>query len=622
MYKNKKNILLLLLSMFALCCSFTYLYSKNKNHTCEIYVSGNNETIALDSNQPIQQKFTCPNEQINGISLFIQTPASGDFDLHYQILSENKNAILVEGTQEINESAGLVSITFDDLNNLKGKKLTLKLSTESEGVVKFNSNEKKQLSFSVLFTGFTVYYKLCLFIGGIILIFLFLLFLILFYSKFSYNKIFLIILLFFGILFNLLIPISNVPDEANAHITKAYHYSNIMMGIDDDVTNVKIRKSDSVLFSYAYIDDNKMESYLTSFFSTEVDNTLVSSNQEMLKTKGYSFTYYLSAIGITIGRLLNLNGIQCMLIGRMINYILFVFVASFCFKKIPVFKEIISIFCFLPMTIQQTCSLSYDSIVITLALLIVTYTILLFYNKQLSKKDTLILCVSCILICLTKQFAYSPIILAPMSYLFVDKIQSMWRNQKNRKYIYMLCFTLFAFCILVFVYAHSVSELSMFYLIGHPISFIKVFVYTMHSELMYYFNTTIGSNLGLLSINVYQPIILCYFILITYVIMKVDTTKIEIKDEYKFIFALIFFTSFMGILLSMYSYSIVNGFSNLINAVAIKGFQGRYMLPVLPLLLIAFCNHKGKDDMLVPKTFYMSSFLLCMTLFSVMNVIG
>ncbi len=624
MYKNFKKLMILFLCLFVLCCSFTFLYTNNKNHEYEIFAAGDNKTLVLDANESIQQEFICPNDYINGISLSIQTPATGDFDLQYQIKSAENNQVLIEGIQEINKSEGLVSIPFNkELKGLKDKKIIVNLSTNSNGVVKFKASAIKQLNFSVLFTGITKYYKLCFFISILILVFSILLYVALFYTKFTYNKIFFIALLFFGILFNLLIPISNVPDEANAHITKAYHYSNVLMGIQDDVNDVKIRKSDQALFSYAYIDDQKMDKYLSDLFSTNVDNTMISSKQKMLDTKGYSFTYYLSAVGITIGRFFNLNGILCMLIARMLNYLLFVFVACYCVKKIPVFKEIISVFCLLPITIQQTCSLSYDSIVISFALLITTLTISLFYQNHLSKKDTILLCVSCVLISLTKQFAYSPIILAPLSYFLIGKIQDIWKNKKHRKYIYISCFILFVFCILVFIFARHVTETSMFYLIGHPKTFIKVFVYTMHYQLMFYFNSTIGSSLGLLSIGIFEPVILFYFILLTYVLMKIDTSEIEIKIEYKFIFVLIFFICFIGILLSMYSWSFSNGFSNITTNLDIKGFQGRYLLPVLPLFLIACCNKKvDKDSMLMSKILYMGSFLLCMTLFSIMSVIG
>lgn len=624
MYKNFKKLMILILSLFVLCCSFTYLYTNNKIHAYEIYTAGDNKTLVLDANHSIDQEFVCPNDYINGISLSIQTPATGDFDLQYQIKSAEDNQVVIEGTQEINKSEGVISIPFNkDLNSLKDKKIIVNLSTNSSGFVKFKASAKKQLNFSVLFTGITKYYKLCFFISIFILLFSILLYVALFFIGISYNKIFFVALFVFGILFNILIPISNVPDEANAHITKAYHYSNILMGIEDDVNDVKIRKSDHALFSYAYIDDQKMEKYLSDLLSNNVDSTMISSKQKMLETKGYSFTYYLSAVGITIGRFFNLNGILCMLIARMLNYLLFVFVACYCVKKIPVFKEIISVFCLLPITIQQACSLSYDSFVISFALLIVTLTISLFYQKHLSKKDTILLCVSCLLISLMKQFAYSPIILAPLSYFLIGKIESIWKNKKHRKSIYISCSILFVFCVLVFIFARHVSETSMFYLIGHPKTFIKVFVYTMHYQLMFYLKSMIGSSLGLLSIGVFEPIILFYFILLTYVVMKIDISEIEIKNEYKFVFVLIFFICFIGILLSMYSWSFSNGFSNITTNIDIKGFQGRYLLPVLPLLLIACCNKKvEKDSMLMQKILYMGSFLLCMTLYSIMSVVG
>ena len=248
-----------------------------------------------------------------------------------------------------------------------------------------------------------------------------------------------------GTILNVFVPVGNVPDEANAHMINAYHMSNQILRIEDDVNNVKMRKCDLSTFGYTYVKDQVMDSYLKKMFDNkDLDTELVSSKHQIVPVKRYSFTYCLSGLGISIGRLLGLNGILCILLGRLLNFILFVLCIAYCLRNTPIFKSIFIFIGLLPITLQQAFSLSYDSIVLSLSLLIVSLTIQLFHDKKLNAKKWVLLIGSCILLIPCKSFAYAPLVLAPISFVLTKIDFSKFKNKKGR-----LCLGILVFAILL-----------------------------------------------------------------------------------------------------------------------------------------------------------------------------
>lgn len=623
---NKKvtwpKIVGLIFCIFLGVTFFLLIGDDNRIHDYTIYNSDGKNKVVLSASQPIEQKFIATTNQINDLHLVsLRQQLDDEFTVHYQIT--NGNEVLAEGDRLIDKESDLKKVALllkTPLCNVKNKELVLHLSTSSEGNLYFHTNKQRCLSFNALTLEKTTYSKLCTIVGIFLIFTIILVYVLVFFTNFSKSALFAISILVFGLLFNLLIPVANVPDEANAHITKAYHYSNIMLRIDDDINDIKIRKSDEPLFQYAYIDDQKMNMYLTDMKKTNVDNTMVSSHQSILNTKGYSFTYYLSGLGITIGRLLGLNGILCVLLGRIMNLLLFSVVAVYCFKKLPVFKELLVVFSLLPMTLQQVCSLSYDSVVITLAILVTTLTVVLFYNKKVSKREAALLIGSCALLSLCKQFAYAPLILAPLSFF----IEPVFKDKKIKKLLYVLVPLLLVICAGGFIYLklHAQPQ-SIFYLLVHPKMGYKVLRCTLYNYLMFYISSALGMDLGLLEIPVFQPLLIVYIFLIFYVVDKTNVKEFSLKNWQRVLFCAAFFISFLGILLGLYTWSFSMELIDLVNNFIIKGFQGRYLLPALPLLLIGlYKNNSTFDQDLLNKVLLVADLLISLSLFSIMIVVG
>lgn len=505
---------------------------------------------------------------------------------------------------------------------MANKELFIEFSTQSTEILSLRMDNNQNVGLELITTGNSIYKKIAYIIGIVSIIICLAIFVLIYFLQIEIHKLFIIAAISFGIIITFLIPVGNVPDEANVHITTAYHYSNMILGIDDNSNNVKERKSDrDTMYSYGYVDNEKFTKYLHDIKQAKIDTTLVDSGLKIFNANLFSFTYYLSAIGITVGRILGLNGILCLLLGRLLNYILFVVTIGYCLKIIPAYKEILAFISLLPITIQQAFSLSYDSIVITLAFLITTLTIVMFYENKLTKKQYGLLLVSCILVSVCKSFSYFPIVLAPISY-FAYKLNIKEKLLAQKKWFYFVIggvFIIFAGIAFVYLRKHVV-EGSLLYLVVHPKLLYIYFRDTIYLQMEVFVSSALGGKLGLLHIMIYNPIMICYYILLFYIITYTTKEKCVLNNWIRVIFVVIFLICFVGILLAMYNWSYTMGFLENNN---ILGFQGRYMLPVMPILFISLSKgqkqrNKSKENTVV----CWSTILNTLTIFSILITLG
>lgn len=614
----KKSIILLIL--FLIMISFYNLFlDMDKNVTFSVFDQGSKEKILSESND-IQQNFKIDNDEIDSINLYpSESKKLKDYSFHYQIFNENKllteSDINLEG---ISTETPINVVLPQKLSRVKNDKLRIKISTNCNESIGFKTDEKNRLSLDIL-SGensiiIIVFKKIFIFM----ILFVCLIYFLLFYLQISYKKIFVLSLLVVGMIMNFLIPIGNVPDEVNAHMITVYHYSNEILGIKDNPKNVKIRKCDGKLFQYAVIDTNKMIKYINDLQEKNTNNKLKNSKLEILNTKGFSFTYYLSAIGVSLGRILNFNGIWCMLIGRFTNYLLFVLCSYFALSILKTYKELLVLFCFLPITIQQACSLSYDSNVISLAILIFALSVKLFNDNYLNKKDFLLLVCCSILIIPCKNFAYVPLLLIPFSHLLGKIKKNYYENHINKKIVLLIFLMLTIFSLVIFIFIRKkVVISSILYLVVHPNLFAKVIRQTLYYELNGMINSSIGSPLGLLRIEIYKPIMYVYIVLFTYIILNSKSSKcISCKIKSIWIFA--FIVSFVGILLASYTWTYTWKLIDLSSTFVIRGFQGRYILPLVLPLGASLCNSKNISNMKIQSIVFVNVYLLFFSFASIM----
>lgn len=195
--------------------------------------------------------------------------------------------------------------------------------------------------------------------------------------------------LFFGLLYLLVLPPLSAPDEIS-HYISAYQLSNHMMGTEANYKtgHVMVRAEDwfieDVQGNYQYQMDGEImvfseegegesgilgqtlteETYRTihaTGFFQHVDRgggkTAVSTYPPVVTTP---LAYVSQAVGVTAARLLNMNSLGLLYLGRLFNLLFFVGVTTLAMKRMPFGKEVLFGVALLPMTLHLSASFSYD----------------------------------------------------------------------------------------------------------------------------------------------------------------------------------------------------------------------------------------------------------------------
>lgn len=583
-------------SFIKFCCLFFIIFtffmlvkdSAIKTRCYSVIPMNNENYVELNSFNQIAQEFDVSNKQIEAIQVFAHEDESfDDFTIKYSLY--DKETLIGNGSlkvENVTKDNPMVLGFKDKLTNLKGKKLKLVLSTDSTSTLNLNT-DKHNLSLSIVTNEFTSFSKLALITSGFLVVLFCVMTFILKFCHLDFNKYCLASVFVLGMILNVFIPVGNVPDEINAHIKNAYHISNNILGIQDDVNNIKMRKCDLDIFNYGYANDAVMNRYVQNVLNKNSGETeLVDSEQKVVQVGIYMYTYFVSGLGIAIGRLLNLNGLLCVLLGRFLNFSLFLLALGYCLKKTPKFKEIFVLLALFPITLQQAFSVSYDSIVLSLAFLITSLTMQLFYNRKLGKKEIILLVISCLLLIPCKSFAYSPLVLAPLSFFIKDIDFERFKNKKGYITIgVILALLCFAYILAAIILGRMVSNVSVLYLAIHPRFFYTVLRQTLYNRSNFYILSAVGGSMELCHVGIFAPIILGYICVMSILISKINPGLLGIKKINQYIFALIIIICFLGTLSGMYTWSCSIG---LFGGSVIEGFQGRYILPVIPLLFLCF----------------------------------
>lgn len=619
MKKDISNIFIKFIILFLIIFTFFMLIKDNamrtRNYT--IYASNNNDMVVLNPGDTITQSFHISNKQMEGIQFYsVENRELNDFTMDYTIYDNNDN-VLEQNSKQIEkvDQDGPISLNFSKkFSNVNNEKLRLELNIKGTDTLAVKA-DKNRLAMDVITTELTTFAKVAIVVG----LFLMTLFVVTYFMGIRFRidsvKYAVISIVVLGTILNVFVPVGNVPDEANAHMINAYHMSNQILRIEDDVNNVKMRKCDLSTFGYTYVKDQVMDSYLKKMFDNkDLDTELVNSKHQIVPVKRYSFTYCLSGLGISIGRLLGLNGILCILLGRLLNFILFVLCIAYCLRNTPIFKSIFIFIGLLPITLQQAFSLSYDSIVLSLSLLIVSLTIQLFHDKKLNAKKWVLLIGSCTLLIPCKSFAYAPLVLAPISFVLTKIDFSKFKNKKGRLFLGILVLAILLIYLLgVAFVGPRIQSGTILYLIFNPAVLYHVLRNTLYNRGTFILISALGGSLELCTISIFNPITIAYIVVMCFLIVKMDPKKIGMDKKVQLLFMLIIFISFLGSMLAMYGWSYSMGF---FDGKTIEGFQGRYLLPVLPLLFL--CSNGQDSGVSDVKTVNICNYLGVLTIFSLL----
>lgn len=614
MKKKKSLIFYILLTIFTLLLiAVVWIVMGMKTSICTVYPYSGNNLGQLKKGDILEQEFPIKNNGVEYVQISFATFGERSNEGLLTIYLENEsNELLAESKVDISGIADCSYQTvYFEKKVEKGDVVTARIVIEEFGddsqLTCFVTNYD-EVEYNLKYNGEILPYEITLLedSGNIwgYRIFAVSMFLVLSvtigityfaykYKHAGYEKIFLIISIGLGIIYMFLLPARTIPDE-DAHIVTAYDVSNKILGTDEVSENNKIymRYCDNAAGYVTKPNNENIMNILSGIFSMPED-----SEKEMVET-GYKRTvldvpkesYIISALGITAGRVLGLNGEITLAFGRLLNYIFYVIATYYAIKRIPVGKLTLLLVAMLPMMLQQTMSYSYDALVFTLMITFVSYFVLMM-KKDISLKitDIVLILISCLVLCRIKSSAYMPMVL-----LIAIPIIKHRKEKCIKKMIYALVGILVAVVLykVVEIFFSTGSEAvatsdtseyyTISYLLGNKKNTIMVFINTIWQRFDFYLYSLVGYSLSHCSIYMPSFVAVIYLFILFLGTIPAEEEEVLFNVRQKTICMVMSLISAGGIIMAMWL-----TFTP-IPCQTIEGVQGRYFMPQLILILAVF----------------------------------
>ena len=413
--------------------------------------------------------------------------------------------------------------------------------------------------------------------------------------------IFIILSLVFGIMFSILIPLYQVPDE-ETHINSIYSF----LGEEKNFLSETEYYGDTSRITNNYQEKVNLEKYFD--FSKKI-NVL-----EEVKFVDFHIVRYLpQTIGIIISEIFNFPIVVSITLSEILAVLFYTTICLIALKKMPIKKEILMMIMLLPMSVQQMGSFSYDMILNAFSFLFIAYILHLKLEKEKIKNIDLIKLIMMIGIIAIVKIPY---ILLGLLIFTLPREKIFFLSKFKKKKINWLLFMLITllFGIVFYKYLITISYVKVILaFVLNPVGGVKLILRTILHSIKFYITTLLG-NFGWFDVPVFNGfyVFIIFSILFVSLLSNYDKKIFNQKEKlFILIFAIIFF---FIIMISMFDWTLYyNGintsnftildYTNYISSLKyILGVQGRYLIPIVPLLLILInfdINIKNKSKILM-----------------------
>lgn len=446
------------------------------------------------------------------------------------------------------------------------------------------------------------------------------------------EKVLLIIMPIFCILLSIAIPVGRGHDEF-MHWYKAFEISQgqIVTPIDkenrvsrskfpDGVQKIIVERNKGI---FKYVDNIPLLQEKINH-----DRKILVGNQN---STAYCFVQYIpEVIGILIGKSITQIPILIAYCSRLVNMICCIVIMYFAVKKIPFGKNILLLLSVIPITIEGFTTISPDGLTIAVSALFISYTFYVAFdkNKVCGTKETIILTIIGTIVSLCK------IVYMPLIFLVLIIPKEKFNSKKNK--IVSMTIILSVGIILNFLWLvygciallntntntyvgtdQNGTLIKLTTLLSNPMLYIQKMFYTFGLNFNKYFLSLFG---GQLEWNETIKIdIIPYMIFIIAMIATFSDEKLKIKFNkfQKIVMMLVIIIITILIFTSLYIQWSDNELTY------IDGVQGRYFIPLLPLMLFLIAglkiktSYKNQD---VTKLICISSFII--QLYTIASVVA
>ncbi len=307
--------------------------------------------------------------------------------------------------------------------------------------------------------------------------------------------------------------------------------------------------------------------------------------------------YLASSFAIALGEILNFSPIILMYLGRLANLFIYLLVIYIAIRVIPVHKWVFLMLALMPMALFQGASLSADSFTIAISFLVIAIFLNFSFDyskKEININDIGILFVIILMLALSKQ-----------TYLFLIFLFFLIPTHKfgsTKKMFLIFSFLLLSTSLISIIWNLAVNKFYVpnypnvsildqtSFLISHPFSFPITLTNTILStKILSNIITSFVGKLGWGAVILPNWLIAIYMFTIGLTSL-LDKTDIIVNLKQKIIVLITFLIVTILICLSMYLTGTPVGHNT------IGSIDGRYLIPIAPLLFLLFYNNKIKFD--------------------------
>lgn len=417
-----------------------------------------------------------------------------------------------------------------------------------------------------------------------------------------------------GLFYMLVLTPFSTPDES-AHFVSAYRLSSQFMGkqaVADDGflaqateeekerisrgANVLVRSGDDVPGLYTAVGQSTYNLVLTEMFS--LDNSREMTVRYEIPVNTTPVVYIPQAVGISLARLFHLGYIPLVYLGRLFNLLAFAGMAAMAVRVTPLKKELFMAVSCLPMTLHLAASFSYDAAFIGLSMMFFSWCFYLAYEKEkVTVRDTVLLALLLILL------EPGKIVYLPVAGICLFIPASKFKSKKH--YWISVISVIIAVIAAVFLVNRLVlsawatstesyvgwSEAAGYTLKDvweHPYQIFQVYYETLVTQFDYYLITMLGGFLGNLDPDLTVPpfcLAILWYVLIASVIRR-EGEEAPMSGGQKGWMVFLVFLSACLVLASM-----LLGWTPK-ELTYITGVQGRYFIPLLPLVLLVIFDKR------------------------------
>lgn len=403
---------------------------------------------------------------------------------------------------------------------------------------------------------------------------------------------FLVLAVLLGGVYMILFPPLSAPDDYR-HFESAYYQSSRMLGQEgvDEKGNVLVREDDyRAFYELETATAQSTVAFWDHLFEMDHSEKLVSAGHPPLEAPAYC--YWLSGAGIALARLLGLGKIMMYLLGKSFVFLGYLAIGFFTIRLMPFAKNMIFLVYLLPISMQQATSFSYDTTVNALAFLLTAFCLhLAFETKQIKPRHWAALAALSAVLAPCKVVY----VLITLCCLFIPRKKA----EKIQHYYAGVAATLVLSLVSLLAFqagkissvasdSHEVAlggtNYTLDYFLKAPLKLVGMYVRTIQEYGDFYFTSMLGGRLGRLDIDIPWMLILIFAVLLLLSVVP-QQKETQVLSAPAKIWALlicvgVISATMLGIMFDWTPET----------SLVIEGVQGRYFLPVLPLLLLTARN--------------------------------